>query len=124
MGTACHSSESHCGAMKFLILLATIAFASAAERAVTCDECKAAAAGLVDRLTTDASIEEQTGILVEVVCPVSPDPAACEQGLTQYWGDMAQCLYPEFIGARDVCTLMGLCNKSPALPKEWTCEEC
>merc|ERR1712055_121198 len=83
-----------------------------------------AAAGLVDRLLTPESIEEQIGILIATVCPGAPDPASCEMGMTKYWGDMAGCLYPEFIGNSDVCIILGLCEKSNPLVKDWTCEDC
>merc|ERR1712055_838406 len=112
---------SHLTNMKVFLLFAAVGFASAD---VTCDECKAAAAGLVDRLLTPESIEEQTGILIATVCPGAPDPASCEMGMTKYWGDMAGCLYPEFIGNSDVCIKLGLCKKSNTLVKDWTCEDC
>merc|ERR1712179_891672 len=55
--------QEHCitGIMKLLLLFAAIVYTSAA---VTCDECKDAAAGLVDRLTSEASIAEQTEVLI------------------------------------------------------------
>merc|ERR1712080_2149 len=103
--------------LSLLLVTASLAFASAN---VTCDECKAAQAGLVDRLTSAASIEEQTGILIASICPQKPDPAMCEAVLTKSWGEIAGCLYPEFLGADDVCARLGLCS----LLKDWTCEEC
>merc|ERR1712130_873704 len=50
-------------AMKVLFIAATLALASA-DFAPTCDECNAAAQGLLDRLTSAESIAEQTGILI------------------------------------------------------------
>merc|ERR1712090_55646 len=91
-----YRTDSHHYTMKFLLLIAAIGFASAA---VTCDECKAAAAGLVERLTTDASLEEQAGILIATICPQAPDAAACEAAITEWWDDIAKCLFPEFLGA-------------------------
>merc|ERR1712055_1074270 len=82
--------------MKSLLLLALVGHASAA---VTCDECGEAAQGLISRLTSEASIAEQTDILIATVCPMAPDAAACEAMLTQWWGDMANCLYPACLGA-------------------------
>merc|ERR1711971_655232 len=55
--------------------------------------------GLLARLTSAESIEEQTGILISQVCPQAADAAACEEGLATWWSDMANCLYPAFIGA-------------------------
>merc|ERR1712010_173746 len=67
--------------MKVLFIAATIALASAG-LAPTCDECNAAAAGLLERLTSAESIAEQTGILISQVCPQAADAAACEAGLS------------------------------------------
>jgi len=109
--------------MQILLLLAAIGYTSAA---VTCDECKVAAAGLVDHLTSAASIEEQQLVLIQTLCPATEDPKGCEEGVKQWWGDMAGCLYPHFIGADDACQKLGLCTKNKMVPqpKEWTCEEC
>merc|ERR1711978_93767 len=88
--------------MKVLLLAATVAIASAAF-APSCEECNQAAAGLLARLTSAESIAEQTGILISQVCPQAADAAACEASLSQWWGDMANCLFPAFIGAGDAC---------------------
>ena len=32
------------------------------------------------------------------------------QAFVQWWGDMANCLYPAFIGAGDACERLGLCK--------------
>merc|ERR1712088_702576 len=93
--------------MKVLFIAATLALASAGF-APSCEECNAAAAGLLARLTSAESIEEQTGILISQVCPQAVDAAACEAALLAYWGDMANCLYPAFIGAGDACERLGL----------------
>merc|ERR1711942_428025 len=124
MGTPVLSAESKTplNTMKLLLLLAAIGYVSAVP---TCDECKEAAAGLVARLTTDASIEEQKGILIAVGCPAAPDAAACEAGVTQWWGDMANCLYPAFLGTDDACIQLGYCTiKMWTQPRDWTCEDC
>merc|ERR1711971_191876 len=45
----------------------------------------------------------------------------------QVWSydvDMANCLYPAFIGAGDACERLGLCKKSSGLLGEWTCDDC
>merc|ERR1711936_176533 len=81
--------------------------------------------GLRPRLTSEASIEEQKGILIGSVCPMADDPAACEEALGTYWGDMANCLFPAFIGASDACEQLGLCRRSPrTLLGDWTCDDC
>merc|ERR1712002_1369985 len=124
MGTPGPHRQSH--TMKLLLLVSALSLASGTKLgAVTCDECKAASQGLVERLTTDASLEEQAGILIATLCPQAPDADACEAGITQWWADMARCLYPEFLGGADVCIRLELCPaaKNP-LVREWTCEEC
>merc|ERR1712210_442288 len=108
-------------AMKVLFIAATLALASAGF-APSCDECNAAAAGLLARLISAESIEEQTGILISQVCPQAADAAACETALGAYWGDMANCLYPAFIGASDACERLGLCKVKRVLG-DWTCAD-
>merc|ERR1712038_2140000 len=106
--------------MKVLFIAATLALAGFAP---TCDECNVAAAGLLARLTSAESIEEQTGILISQVCPQAADAAACEAGLSMWWSDMANCLYPAFIGAGDACERLGLCKVKSVLG-DWTCDDC
>merc|ERR1711872_639691 len=86
--------------MKFLLLVSALSLASGTKLgAVTCDECKAASQGLVERLTTDASLEEQAGILIATLCPQARDA--------------------------DVCVRLGLCEAGRhPLVRDWTCEEC
>merc|ERR1711909_42317 len=119
MGT---QSSSLPNIMKVLILFAMLGYASAA---VTCDECNKAAADLVARLLSEESLAEQVQILAATVCPQSPDPAACEEAVAQYWGQIAACLYPNFLGD-DACVTLGVCTKRTyrPTPKDWTCEEC
>merc|ERR1711936_1416632 len=106
--------------MKVLFIAATLALAGFAP---TCDECNVAAAGLLARLTSAESIEEQTGILISQVCPQAADAAACEAAFSAYWSDMAMCLYPAFIGAGDPCGQLGLCKVKSVLG-DWTCDDC
>merc|ERR1712158_261273 len=108
--------------MKVLLLSATLALASASF-APSCEECNVAAAGLLARLTSAESIEEQTGILISQVCPQAADAAACEAGLSMWWADMANCLYPAFIGGGDPCGQLGLCKVKSVLG-DWTCDDC
>merc|ERR1711899_300532 len=108
--------------MKVLFIAATLALASAGF-APSCDECNVAAAGLLERLTSEESINEQMGILISQVCPQAADAAACEAGLSMWWSDMANCLYPAFIGAGDACERLGLCKVKSVLG-DWTCDDC
>merc|ERR1712020_29793 len=108
--------------MKVVFISAILAVASAGF-APTCDECNAAAQGLLERLTSAESIAEQTGILISQVCPQAADAAACEAALSEYWGDMAGCLYPAFIGTSDACQRLGLCKVKSVLG-DWTCDDC
>merc|ERR1739840_71331 len=108
--------------MKVLFIAATLALASAGF-ALSCEECNAAAQGLLERFTSAESIEEQTGILISQVCPQAADAAACEEGLAMWWADMANCLYPAFIGASDACERLDLCKVKSVL-RDWTCDDC
>merc|ERR1711874_211157 len=76
----------------------------------TCEECKTAIDGLVARLTGAASVEEQTAILIVTVCP---------QGIAQVWGEIANVMYPVFLEATKVCTILEVCKL-----RDWSCEEC
>merc|ERR1719400_188205 len=105
-----------------LLFAATLAIASAAF-APSCEECNQAAAGLLTRLTSAESIAEQTGILISQVCPQAAEPAACEAAFVQWWGDMANCLYPAFIGAGDACERLDLCKVKSFLGDR-TCDDC
>merc|ERR1711953_710378 len=107
------------GVIMKVLFLSTILAVASAGFAPTCDECNAAAQGLLERLTSAESIAEQTGILISQVCPQAADAAACEAAFSQYWGDMAGCLYPAFIGASDACQRLGLCKVKSALG-DWT----
>eukprot|EP00091_Calanus_sinicus_P007111 TRINITY_DN17_c0_g1_i4.p1 TRINITY_DN17_c0_g1~~TRINITY_DN17_c0_g1_i4.p1 ORF type:complete len:219 (-),score=77.20 TRINITY_DN17_c0_g1_i4:36-605(-) len=99
--------------MKFLVLLAAIGCASAASsNAVTCDECQAGAAGLVDHLLSEASLAEQGEILKAIVCPQLEDADACMAAIDAYFGDMASCIYNHFVLEGDVCSRLGLCKKA------------
>merc|ERR1712210_327513 len=96
------------GKMKVLFIAATLALASAGF-APSCEECNAAAAGLLARLTSAESIEEQTGILISQVCPQAADAAACEEALAAYWGDIANCMKEADTIAQGVGILQGEC---------------
>merc|ERR1711862_382527 len=103
-----------------------VGYASAASsNAVTCEECQAGAAALVDRLLSEASLTEQGEILKALVCPQTDDPASCEAAVDMWFGDMATCIYNHFVLEADVCSRLGLCKKvSIFTPRDWTCEEC
>merc|ERR1719232_231807 len=113
--------------MNYAALLLTAALGavsgSAASRAVTCDECQAASADLVDRLLGEESLAEQIAILKLVVCPQLPAEVDCEGVLDMWFADMASCIYNHFILEQDVCALLGLCSQR-GLVRDWTCEEC
>merc|ERR1711936_292344 len=115
--TESHSSHNEGSVHRRHPCLASAGFAP------TCDECNAAAAGLLERLTSEESIAEQMGILISQVCPQAADAAACEAGLTMWWSDMANCLYPAFIGGGDPCGQLGLCKVKSAVG-DWTCDDC
>ena len=40
-----------------------------------------------------------------------------------WWADMANCLYPAFIGGGDPCGQLGLCKVKSVLG-DWTCDDC
>merc|ERR1711913_130542 len=62
--------------------------------------------------------------LIATICPQAPDAAACEAAITEWWDEIAKCLFPEFLGGSEVCVKLGLCKKDNPLVRDWTCEEC
>ena len=53
--------------MKYLLVL--VAALGAAQAAVTCDECQAAAQDFVSHLLTEESLAEQVQLMKDNVCP-------------------------------------------------------
>merc|ERR1712080_673610 len=100
----------YCGLTMHYLLLALSFFVASAQVIPTCDECKAAVDGLVTRLTSDASIDEQTTILISMLCPAVPDPQQCEDGLTVAWPEIGRAVYPKFLESTSVCTQLGSCT--------------
>merc|ERR1719278_1446876 len=100
-------------------LLALLALTPYTSAVPTCDECIAAMDGLVTRLTSDVSIEEQVGILLAAVCPQDPEGQEhCEMELPVSWPEIARLLYPFYLDSQVICNGLGSCVR------EWTCEEC
>merc|ERR1719435_536151 len=125
--------------MKLLLLAASLASASALT-APSCAECNEAAAGLrphralLRRVQRGRRRPPRQAHLRGVHRGAEGHPhrlrladgrAACEEALGTYWGDMANCLFPAFIGASDACEQLGLCRRSPrTLLGDWTCDDC
>jgi hypothetical protein len=78
------------------------------------------------RLSSDASLEIQTGALIEAICPQTDDPARCESLMTEFWPKIGLAMYPVFIEGESLCGAggLGVCTKRRNLVREWTCEEC
>merc|ERR1712055_1243490 len=91
--------------MQCLTLVLTFLAASTLA-APTCEECKAAVDGLVERLTSEASIEEQLAVLLDTICPEAADPAKCVEELSSGWAEIAAVMYPVFLESTKVCTML------------------
>merc|ERR1712029_477119 len=118
MGKYLLSSRSKTHTMKYFVLSLAAIVAVSGSGVPTCDECKTAAAGLVDHLLSEESIGEQVGALKELVCPQVPAEVDCEGALDTYYPDMASCIFNHFILDQDVCTLLGLCSARNCLKSE------
>jgi len=106
--------------MKSFIAIALLATAVSAD--ITCDDCKEFGGAMQNYLMSEASLLEQTTILIATLCPEAPDAAACEAGLTEYWSQIGMAMYPVFLEPTAVCGELGVCKKSVvAVP---TCDEC
>merc|ERR1711874_946485 len=80
--------------MKYLLVL--VAALGAAQAAVTCDECQAAAQDFVSHLLTEESLAEQVQLMKDNVCPqLGMD--GCEGILDKWYADMATCIFNHFI---------------------------
>merc|ERR1712036_111227 len=75
------------------------------------------------RYTESHSSRNEGSVHRRQPCPQAADAAACEEGLTMWWSDMAMCLYPAFIGGGDPCGQLGLCKVKSVLG-DWTCDDC
>merc|ERR1712080_17389 len=75
------------------------------------------------RYTESHSSRNEGSVHRRQLCPQAADAAACEEGLTMWWSDMAMCLYPAFIGGGDPCGQLGLFKVKSALG-DWTCDDC
>merc|ERR1711909_251734 len=89
--------------------IAILALISGSRADVTCDDCLTFGGAMLDYLMSDASIAEQTGIIVANVCPGAEDPAGCEAGMRAWWSGIAMAMYPVFLEPNDVCMQLGAC---------------
>merc|ERR1711990_413035 len=103
--------------MKALLLAASLTIGYVVSLP-SCEECNQAAAGLLTRLTSAESIEEQKLFIIENLCPGAASLVDCK-AFFDSWGDIANCLYPAFIGASDTCERLGLCKVKSVLG-DWT----
>merc|ERR1711915_792995 len=110
--------------MKYFVLSVAAIVAVSGSGVPTCDECKSAAAGIVEHLLSEESIGEQVKALKELLCPMVPFPD-CEDALDTYYPDMASCTFIHLILEQDVCTLLGLGSAMRVAGiRDWTCDEC
>ena len=79
------------------------------------------------------------------MCPTMPDVASCEDGLTTYWPDIGDALYPVFLAPEMICRDVLSCTDQLEIgntatswncgssvknavelrqEKEWTCDDC
>merc|ERR550539_855764 len=109
--------------MKTFAAIAVLALISGSRADVTCDDCLTFGGAMLDYLMSDASIAEQTEIIVANVCPGAEDPAGCEAGMRAWWSGIAMAMYPVFLEPNDVCMQLGACAIK-TLTGEPTCDEC
>merc|ERR1712215_75692 len=87
-------SFTQCKAMKFFSFLFLISSVYCQDWMWTCDECIEGAKALGEFASTPDAIQAQTDLLLPVVCPQAPDPDLCETDLINFWGILAQIIFP------------------------------
>eukprot|EP00091_Calanus_sinicus_P009500 TRINITY_DN221_c0_g1_i12.p1 TRINITY_DN221_c0_g1~~TRINITY_DN221_c0_g1_i12.p1 ORF type:complete len:187 (-),score=60.22 TRINITY_DN221_c0_g1_i12:91-651(-) len=108
--------------MKLLIALATVLSISATSAEWTCDDCTAVVNSIAAYLTSEESIAKQVDILLAEVCPVSPAPEECVDGLPAFWNRVAMVLWPGYYSAEEDWMCAPLCMAKAV--RDITCEEC
>merc|ERR1712142_859883 len=122
MGILCFPSEAPDIAMKtFAVALFTCLVASTSAD-ITCDDCLEFGDAMSNYLQSEASLAEQTAILVAGVCPQTSDAADCEAKLNIYWSQIGLAMYPVFLEPTSVCMELGVCKKTVVSTP--TCDEC
>merc|ERR1711962_424294 len=98
MGILCFSSQASdiSSIMKtFAIVLSCLVASISAD--ITCDDCLEFGGAMSNYLQSEASLAEQTAILVAAVCPQASDAVACEADLNTYWSQIGLAMYPVFL---------------------------
>merc|ERR1712135_138419 len=71
----------------------------------------------------EKNVADQIDLLVAVLCPMTIDPIACDDGLRTYWPAMADIIYSTYLEQNAVCGQLGLCGFK-GLRSEATCGDC
>merc|ERR1712198_19600 len=123
MGILCFPSEA-----SDIIMMKTFAAAlltclvATTSADITCDDCLEFGDAISNYLQSEASLAEQTAILVAGVCPQTSDAADCEAKLNIYWSQIGLAMYPVFLEPTSVCMELGVCKKTVVSTP--TCDEC
>merc|ERR1712168_719277 len=109
--------------MKSLVAVFVALVFSVASADYTCDDCKSFGGKLQGYFETEESIAEQTGDLIQALCPQAEDPAMCESVISEWWPKMSAVLVPKFLDPEVCCSQLGVCSLKSML-SEPTCDEC
>merc|ERR1712211_203809 len=90
---------------------------------ITCDECIDFAGKVRRNLAEEKNVADQTNLLAAVLCPMTVDPAACDDGLRAHWPAVAEIVYKTYLEENAVCAQLGLCGFKD-LRAEATCGDC
>merc|ERR1711917_114135 len=116
MGILCfpfEASDIMMGTFAAALLTCLVATTSAD---ITCDDCLEFGDAISNYLQSEASLAEQTAILVAGVCPQTSDAVDCEAKLNIYWSQIGLAMYPVFLEPTSVC--------KETVVSEPTCDEC
>merc|ERR1711872_96276 len=124
MGILCFPSEASDIAiiMKTFAAVVLTCLVASTSADITCDDCLEFGDAMSNYLQSEASLAEQTAILVAGVCPQTSDAADCEAKLNIYWSQIGLAMYPVFLEPTSVCMELGVCKKTVVSTP--TCDEC
>merc|ERR1712107_839320 len=108
--------------MKTFVAIALTCMVSVISASISCDECLDFA-GKVANMAEEKNVADQVNLLVAVLCPMTIDPIACDDGLRTYWPAMADIIYSTYLEKNAVCGQLGLCGFK-GLRSEATCGDC
>jgi len=114
--------------MQSSVVLALICL-SAASADISCDECMGFAGNMQQFYLDQATLADQTNLIVAKICPEDDDPKACEVLARGTWHYVGAALYKQYFAPSYVCGKLELCDVvkskiSAMMAGTPSCDEC